>query len=80
METLVHAGLSNALAAVILAVLVAGVVDFCRRPALVHSFWLLVLLRLLMPPFFAVEIPWPNLAATPNTQGILLLLLKFLRA
>src|SRR5712692_6155663 len=74
METLVHAGLSNALAATILAVLVASVAHFCRRPALVHSFWLLVLLRLLMPPFFAVGIPWPNLAATPSTQGIALAL------
>src|SRR5216683_5722208 len=74
METLVHFGLSNALAATILAVLVASVAHFCRRPALVHSLWLLVLLRLIMPPVFAVGIPWPNLAATPNTQGIALAL------
>src|SRR5260370_4555993 len=69
METLVHAGVSNALAATILAVLLAGIAHLCRRPALVHSFWLLVLLRLLAPPFLAVGIPWPNLAAIPIAEG-----------
>src|SRR5260370_37207686 len=69
METLVQVGLSNALAATLLAVLVAGVAFGGRRPALVHSFWLLVLLRLLVPPFLPVPIPWPNLMDLPEAHA-----------
>jgi beta-lactamase regulating signal transducer with metallopeptidase domain len=58
-ETLLRIALSNALAAGGLA-LAAGVVGrFCRRPALVHSLWLLVLLKLLTPPLVTVPLPWP---------------------
>src|SRR6516162_10559053 len=30
----------------------------CRRPALVHCLWLLVLLKLVTPPLFRVPISW----------------------
>jgi beta-lactamase regulating signal transducer with metallopeptidase domain len=59
----VHAILSlvlgNALVATALAVVAAVVGRFCRRPAVRHGLWLLVLLKLLAPPFLAVPIPWP---------------------
>jgi beta-lactamase regulating signal transducer with metallopeptidase domain len=58
-ETLLSLGLHNALAATALAVLVAALGLFCRRPALVHGLWLLVLLKLLLPPLGAVALPWP---------------------
>jgi beta-lactamase regulating signal transducer with metallopeptidase domain len=64
-ETVLHAGLSNALAATALAALAAlGTFLFRRRPALVHGLWLLVLLKLLTPPLVRVPLPWPDPAAT----------------
>ena len=61
METLVEIGLRNALFALpfAAAALLAG--RFVRRPALTHTLWLLVMLRLLMPPIWSVEIPRPAL-------------------
>src|SRR3954469_14172856 len=59
MDTLLYAGLGNAVAATALALVVAAVAHFCRRPALVHSLWLLVLLKLLTPPLLPVPLPWP---------------------
>ena len=61
METLLHAGLSNAVSATLLAVLVAclGRV-LARRPAILHCLWLLVLLKLVTPPLYQVPIPWPE--------------------
>ncbi|HEV3255606.1 MAG TPA: M56 family metallopeptidase [Gemmataceae bacterium] len=50
MDTLLQIGLSNALAATLLALAAAAAGQFCRRPALVHSLWLLVLLKLVTPP------------------------------
>ncbi len=59
MDTLLHAGLSNALAAAVLAVL-ALLVRWCiRRPALAHALWVLVLVKLVTPPLVAVPVPWP---------------------
>ncbi|MFI5461556.1 MAG: M56 family metallopeptidase [Isosphaerales bacterium] len=61
METLVHAGLSNAVSATFLALVVAclGRV-LARRPAVLHCLWLLVLLKLVTPPLYEVPIPWPK--------------------
>ena len=51
MDNLLHVGLSNALAAAVLALLAAGAtVCLRRRPALVHGLWLLVVFKLLTPP------------------------------
>jgi beta-lactamase regulating signal transducer with metallopeptidase domain len=52
--------LTNAVLAAVLALLVAGVSYFCRRPALVHSLWLLVLLKLITPPFLHLPVSFPN--------------------
>jgi len=60
-ETLLDAGLSNAVTATFLALLVAclGWV-LARRPAVLHCLWLLVLLKLVTPPLYEVAIPWPR--------------------
>jgi len=60
-ETLLHAGLSNAVSATFLALVVAclGRV-LARRPAVLHCLWLLVLLKLVTPPLYEVSIPWPK--------------------
>src|SRR5438093_5531157 len=59
METLIHAGLLNALFAALLAVIVAGLAILCRRrPAVVHALWVLVLVKFLVPSVFPVSIPW----------------------
>jgi len=59
MESLVHAMLSNAMAATILAVVVAGLGRTCRRPALIHSLWLVVMLKLVTPPVVSLSVPIP---------------------
>jgi beta-lactamase regulating signal transducer with metallopeptidase domain len=58
-NTLVYTGLSNALLATVLAFVAAAVGRVCRRPALVHGLWLLVLLKLLTPPLVALPLLWP---------------------
>ena len=57
MDTLLGVGLGNAVAATVLAVAVAVVARCCRRPALAHSLWLLVLLKLVTPPLWRVPVP-----------------------
>jgi beta-lactamase regulating signal transducer with metallopeptidase domain len=49
--------------ATVLAVLAAALCRICRRPALAHGLWLLVLLKLLTPPLVNVPLPWFNDAA-----------------
>jgi len=57
-ETLLHAGLSNAVSATCLAFLVACLGrPLARRPAVLHGLWLLVLLKLVTPPLYTVPIP-----------------------
>src|SRR6516165_7077324 len=58
MDALLEIGLSNALVAGALALL-AGVSRVFHRPAFTHSLWLLVLLKLITPPFFAIPVSWP---------------------
>lgn len=65
MDTFLQIALSNAVAAVVLAVPAAAARWFCRRPALVHSLWLLVLLKLVTPPFVLIPVlPAPPAAPT----------------
>jgi beta-lactamase regulating signal transducer with metallopeptidase domain len=58
MDTLVHVGLLNAMLATGLALLPAAARLLRRRPAIVHALWLLVLLKLITPPFLAIPISW----------------------
>ena len=61
METLYRAGLSNAVSATVLALVVACLGRVLgRRPAVLHCLWLLVLLKLVTPPLYEVSIPWPE--------------------
>ncbi|MGO9466856.1 MAG: M56 family metallopeptidase, partial [Isosphaeraceae bacterium] len=58
METLWHVGLSNAVSATFLALLVACLGrPLARRPAVLHCLWLLVLVKLVTPPLYTVPIP-----------------------
>jgi beta-lactamase regulating signal transducer with metallopeptidase domain len=57
MESLVHAMLNNALASALLAIVVAAVAWNCRKPAFVHSLWLIVLLKLVTPPAILLPVP-----------------------
>src|SRR5262249_259937 len=57
---LLDISLGNALAAAVLALLAAGVGRLCRRPALMHGLWLLVLLKLVTPPLWMRPVAWPG--------------------
>jgi bla regulator protein BlaR1 len=60
-ETLLQAGLNNALSATFLAVVVACLGRVVtRRPAVLHCLWFLVLLKLVTPPLYQVAIPCPD--------------------
>jgi beta-lactamase regulating signal transducer with metallopeptidase domain/multidrug efflux pump subunit AcrA (membrane-fusion protein) len=58
---LLHVGLCNALLATLLALAVVALRPWCRRPALLHSLWLLVLLKLVTPSFLTIPLPGPAL-------------------
>src|SRR5262245_8430615 len=63
MTTLLSVGLANAVVAAGLALLAAAAGRFSKRPALAHSLWLLVLIKLITPPLF-----WLPVAALPATE------------
>jgi TonB family protein len=68
MDFFLNLGLTNALTAAALALAAAVIARFSRRPALWYTLWLVVLLRLLVPPIFAVDLPIPDLGrAAPET-------------
>jgi bla regulator protein blaR1 len=77
-ETLYRAGLSNALSATFLALLVAclGRV-LARRPAVLHCLWLLVLIKLVTPPLYELPVPWPeplNVTREPDVSNQIVLI------
>jgi beta-lactamase regulating signal transducer with metallopeptidase domain len=57
MRTFVEYGLANAVAATALALVVALVGTFIRRPAVRNALWILVFVRLVLPPFWTVPLP-----------------------
>jgi beta-lactamase regulating signal transducer with metallopeptidase domain len=59
MHTLLEIVLTNALVATGLALL-ALLARLCRRPALTHSLWLLVLLKLVTPPLYTMPVHWAS--------------------
>jgi beta-lactamase regulating signal transducer with metallopeptidase domain len=61
-ESLLSIALSNAVAATLLAAVVAVIARVCRRPAVLHALWLLVLLKLITPPLVPVTVAWPRTA------------------
>ncbi len=53
--------LANAVMVTLLAMAVAVVAHICRRPAIMHTLWLLVILKFITPPLVSLpvpEIPW----------------------
>jgi bla regulator protein BlaR1 len=58
MNILLHMALANVLCATGLALLALTVGACCRRPALVHGLWLLVLIKLVTPPLFPITLSW----------------------
>src|SRR5437764_30357 len=67
MSTLLQLGVGNALLAGLLALLAAVVSRLCKRPALAHGLWLLVLLKLVtpIPPLFWWHLSWLDSATPP---------------
>ena len=72
MDTLLQVGLSNALLAGVLALAALAAGGLSRRPALAHALWLLVLLKLITPPFLPVTLPWPAAGPTPTQPEAML--------
>ena len=59
MQTLLDIGLSNAVMASVLALLAAVAGFLCRRPAVRHTLWLRVLLKLITPPLLPIPVVYP---------------------
>ncbi len=73
MEQLFTYVLTNAVTATLLALAAAAIARFSHRPVLLYALWLVVLLRLLAPPIFAVDLAIPDLgrgAASPGTAAV----------
>jgi bla regulator protein BlaR1 len=68
MEWLVQTLLSNAVVATILAVAAALLGRTCRRPALTHSLWLVVMLKLITPPLVLVSVPVTAVSTQPESH------------
>jgi beta-lactamase regulating signal transducer with metallopeptidase domain len=58
MNAWVEMGISNGLAATLLAVVAALVARWCRRPQVAFALWLVVLAKLLVPPLVGVPLNW----------------------
>ena len=59
MQTMLEIGLSNAVMALALALVAAGIGLFSPRPAVRHTLWLLVLLKLVTPPMLSIPVTCP---------------------
>jgi beta-lactamase regulating signal transducer with metallopeptidase domain len=76
MEHLLQFGLSNAMAAAVLAVLAAMATRVWRNPHFAYALWLVVLLRLVAPPLLPVGVPLPEWMAQltrdadPPSRGV----------
>jgi beta-lactamase regulating signal transducer with metallopeptidase domain len=68
-DALLRIAVMNTLGAAALAVLAAAAGRWSRRPALVRGLWLLVLLKLLTPPFIEVR-AWPRPPATVAAETV----------
>src|SRR5262249_55971569 len=70
MHSLVEIGLGNALVASLLTLPAAAVSRLGRWPALAHSLWLLVFVKLLTPVAFPIAVSWPALTAPAEEREI----------
>ena len=67
MAALLQYGLANAAAAGLLAIVALAAGRYCRRPAVLHGLWLLVILKLVTPPVVSLPLPgWPALPTEPT--------------
>ena len=72
-ERLIEIALTNAASAAVLTVLVVVVGRLIKRPEVIHVLWLVVLLRLLVPPAFELRLPWLGAPqAVPGSGGSLM--------
>lgn len=69
-QSVLHLALSNAAFAGVAALLVWGFSRICRKPALIHALWLVVLLKLLTPPIWNLPIHWA-IHARPHAQPVM---------
>ncbi len=74
MPLLLEIGLANAACAAAIALLALCVSRVCRRPALMHALWLLVLIKLVTPPIFSLPVrllpaPEATMAASAPTPA-----------
>ncbi len=69
MSTLLTFGLANAVSAALLAALALLAGRFCRRPAVLHSLWLLVLLKLVTPPLWPITVANLPQVQTASIEG-----------
>jgi hypothetical protein len=67
--SLLEIGLANALFAGMLALAAVLAGRFSRRPALVHSLWVLVLIKLITPPVW-IPVPWLAAQATTAPRNV----------
>ena len=67
MHTLVEILLSNAVLVVVLALIVAGITKFVRRPPVVYALWFLVLLKFVAPPFAPLPLSNLQVNSSPPT-------------
>lgn len=70
MDYFVRAILMNAVLATVLAVGVAVVCRFVRQPTVVRALWLLVLLRLAVPPLIGLPVVFPGLTLDPRPSTV----------
>jgi len=68
MEQLLTLGLTNAVTAALMALAAAAIARFSRRPILWYALWLVVLIRFLVPPVFAIDLVIPDLGRGPATS------------
>jgi beta-lactamase regulating signal transducer with metallopeptidase domain len=66
-DTLLSAALSNAAFVAVLTPILSVFGRISRRPALVHSLWLLVFLKLLTPPLWPLSLSWLVASHVPQT-------------
>src|SRR5438876_7848813 len=66
---LLEIGLANAFVATGLALFVFCVSRSCKKPAVIHGLWLLVLVKLVTPPLVPLRLPWTyKTAPSPAPQ------------
>ncbi|QDU10005.1 M56 family metallopeptidase [Gimesia aquarii] len=62
-QTLFETGISNALVASVMALLVLVITRIWKNPHVAHLLWLLVLVKLVSPPLWHISIPVPHMSA-----------------